>query len=216
MAAHMLKPLPLLASAFSLILLVFGGIYIWREYRAAAPEPVVAKQGAAPVDEAPENNSKENPPVAPEVAPTGETPGEETKPGRPAEPTNRQTAPVQPSPRRPSNQDELIAETNLRVDLEDYAVTRGGAAGGKEIKLTGSRLHLILTLPEGSGKGVYNVSVVDESGSSLATSSARSTDGKTLTATLSIQKLPPQKYSLRISREGESPVNVPVVISAGK
>lgn len=211
-ASLSLKPLPIFASAFSLLLLAFIGAYIWQQYRNV-PDRGVVKHDLAPIVAPAEDSSRDNPPSAsPETSSSIVTPVEQTERERLPKPNSQQT---EPSPRS-SNQGALVAMSTVRIDLENYAITRGGVGSGGEIKLISSRARLILALPEASDRGLYTVSIVDSSGNSLVKSGARSADGKNLTATLNLEKLTPQKYSLRISRAGESPINVPVVISTGK
>lgn len=206
----LLRPLPILAGAVSLLLLIFAGAYLWQRYQTR-PSPALARQESEPENSPAENPPTDSPPPAPSPSATAQA--AQAEPGESPGANGRQTEVVRRP--RPSNQGDLIATSVVRIDLEDYAATRGGAGGSIEIGLTLSRVRLVLALPEGSAPGMYSVSIVDASGAALVTSRARSGDGKTLTATLDVRRLAPQKYGLRVSRAGEPPVDVPVVISAG-
>ena len=231
-AADLLRPIPIFAGAFSLVLLFFIGAYVWREYRAA-PEQLVLKPDSAPVVE-PSANPSNNPHAT--------TAGPSPSPTRPVErsaslafpqETNRRKAPVRRPRPRPSRAENLIV---MSVDLRDYAMTRGGTVGGDQITVSPARMRMLLTLPEGGGTGysprvasrpgmlmtlpkgggneLYTVSIVDASGDTLETRNVFSTDGKTLAATLNMQRLKPQKYGLRVSRKGEPPIDIPIVIKS--
>lgn len=104
----------------------------------------------------------------------------------------------------------------LSFDPRPTARDVGPSGKQPDIKFSRTRTRLFLTLPEGSSKGFYTVIVVGASGHTWDRSNARSADGKTLTATLDMQRLPPQEYTLRISREGEPPIDVPIVVIAEK
>jgi len=204
-------PIRVFAGALSLVLLVIVGLFVWREYRTA-PEQIVARRDSESVVTPSQSPSRDNLPSATlEASPSTMMPVDRAARGPSPQPTSQQEAPEQPPP--PSTEGELIA---MSIDLEDYAVTRGGTGNGGEIYFPRGRTRLSLTLPSGSAKGVYTVSVVGASSIALVTSSARSTDGRTLTATLDLRKLTSQKYDLRISREGEPPIDVPIVVTTEK
>ena len=186
------RPVPLFAGALSLVLLAFVGTYVWREYRAARKQTVV-KQEAPPADGAAKNQ-----PAASLLVRN----------------RNSNDIPPERSGAPPSPERSVIA---IYVDLEKYSVTRGVEGGGSEIKLSRRRTRLLLKLPEGSAKDSYTVSIVGANGNTLDRDYPRSPDGETLIATLDIQNLAPQKYSLRIARqigEGEPPISVPIVVTA--
>lgn len=188
-AAPPLRPLPIFACALLLILLGFVGLalvgdYVWRRGPALR---AACCEGPSPSPVRTVDRSTPQPP--PKQA-------------------NQKKAPVaRPRTRPPTG--ELIA---MSVDLRNYTMTRGGAVSGGEIKLSRRRTRLMLKLPEGSDRGLYAVTVVGESGSTLETRNVTSTDGKTLTATLNLQRLEPGNHRLRISREGEPPIDVPIVV----
>lgn len=208
---------PVFAGALSLVLLCFIGAYVWQKLRAV-PAPIVAHNDAASANTSQDASSTD--------ARASVTPGSVTEAERQTEqpahvaPTNQK--PVSPQRPRPTDQPprDLIAMNTVKVDLEDYTALRGGADTGggqaQTIKLSRTRTRLLLTLPEGSLEGLYDVSIVDASGNSLATAKARSADGQTIAATLDLQKLPVQKYRLRISREGEAPGYYPIILETQK
>lgn len=208
-AANLLRPISVFVGAFSLVLLAFVGVYVWREYRTAR-EQIVLKRDSAPVVAPSVNPSTNNlPSPTVETSPSPLRPVEQSaSPAFPKQ-TNQQTVPVRLPRVRSSTDGELIV---MSIDLRNYAVTRGGAVIGGQITVPPARTRVILTLPEGSGEGFYAVSVVDASGNTLETRNVSSTDGKTLMATLNMQRLTPEKYGLRISREGEPPIDVPILV----
>jgi len=107
-----------------------------------------------------------------------------------------------------------------KIDLEDYPVLReAGAAGGegaKAIQLAPARARLLLRLPESSASGWYRVSVVDESGRTVATTGARSAGGQRLSASLDLRGVAEKSYRLRLARAGEAPDDYPLSISRSK
>jgi hypothetical protein len=184
-----LRPVPILACALLLILfgfvgLVFVGSYVSRGSRHAAL--------CCPGTE--------------ETSPSHVKTADRSMPPSFPEQTSQQKAPVARPRARLSTEGEFIAS----IDLRDYAMTRGGDGGGSEAQFPRTRTIVLVKLSEGSRKGFYLISVVNAAGKTLETTRARSSDGKTLTATLNLQRLPPQKYVLRISRKGEPPVDVPI------
>lgn len=133
-----------------------------------------------------------------------------------------------------------IAET-IDVDLENYKVfrrsqrsvlpsaskepsLRGGAKsfgepdeappGEKVISLPSTRASLVLQLPETGARGKYNVGLINAFGRTLLSSAAFSPDGVKLKVTLDLRRVPPQKYRLRLWRDGEAPAFYDVIIGA--
>jgi hypothetical protein len=215
LAGVSLRPIPVFAGVLSLVLLAFVGAYVWRVYRTA-PDQVFARQDSAPVvagSEGPSNNNLPSAELGASPSPLGSVQPITPQPV-PKQTDNQRQGPVLPPVPRPSTDDALIA---MAIALDGYSVTRGGAAAsGGEIKFSPARTRLLLTLSEGAAKGLYSVSLVGASGDTLYSRNVRSADGKTLTTTLDMRGLTPQKFSLRISREGEPPINVPIVVTAAK
>ncbi len=82
----------------------------------------------------------------------------------------------------------------------------------KLIRLPAARAHLILYLPETAARGAYQVSLVDAFDKVLMSRQAFSNDGAQLRVTLNLSRITPEKYRLRISREGEAPAYYDVII----
>jgi hypothetical protein len=193
-AAPPLRPVPIFICALLLILLGSVGLVLVEHYsfRGSHKKDLLARpatEGASPSPVMTADRSSPEP--SPKQA-------------------SQQNAPVSHPRMRPPTRDELIA---MSIDLRDYTMTRGGAVSGGEIKLSLRRTRLMLKLPEGSARGLYALTVANESGSTLETRKVTSTDGKTLTATLNLQRLAPGNYGLRISREGEPPIDVPILVN---
>lgn len=207
------QPVPVFAGAFSLVLLVLGGAYVWRTY-LTAPAEIVARRDSAPVpgqSERPANNnllaanSGESPSPLSAVEPaTAQTTEQQT---------SQQRKPLLRPAERTSTEDELLA---MSIDLGNYTLTRGGAGNGRDVKVPRARTRLLLTLPEGSARGFYTVSVIGVPGNARVVNRAHSADGKTVGTTLDMKGLTPQKYTLRIYHEGEPPIDVPIMVTAEK
>jgi hypothetical protein len=214
--AFTLRPAPVVAGALSLLLLVFAGIYLRQTFRETTAPGVVgdepARVKASPEDDATNSSTA---PATPEASPTHAAqqarPANLPLPG-PTPPRRRPPPPLSPR----ENRRELLVINTIKIDLEGYTALRDAdnVVGREEIaiKLPRSLIRLVLALPEGSVKGSYSLSIVDSSGKVLVVTKAHSTDGKTLTATLNARKLTPQKYRLRLSREGESPGHYTVTV----
>lgn len=209
-------PLPIFASAFSLLLLMLAGVYIWRAYNAAPDHAMVSRQDSSPVvdstpDSGKHSNGAQTTPLSPTPVPSVEQPTTSKRPKS----VSPQKLPI-PSPRtRAQRQGELLAQAvpgTFKVDLEDYVVTRGGSST-KPLKLPRLRTRLLLRLPEGSRAGFYTVSIVSASENPLASAKGQSADGKTLTVVLNMKDLKSQRYRLRVARTGEPPDDYSVFIS---
>lgn len=209
------RPALLLAGALYL-LLVASAVYLYQIYRGTAAPSMAGVQtdkGDVPTSEA----RKDDPAamLTPQASPAQVTPAKQAEKIPHSGATARGRAPSSPRPHA-ARQDspELAAVNTVEVDLEEYTVLRGGGGGGggKDIKLSRSLTRLELTLPEGSVAGLYSLSILDASGQALVTAKARSADGSALKAILDARKLVPQKYRLRLLREGEVPQYFPVVI----
>jgi hypothetical protein len=89
----------------------------------------------------------------------------------------------------------------IKVDLNNY--TRVRSVGGEDIKLSRKRIRLLLQLPDGSPKGQYTISILDET-RQLQSANARSADGMNLIVDLNLRELAPQKYRLQIKHENST------------
>jgi hypothetical protein len=209
-------PLPIFASAFSLLLLMLAGVYIWRAHNSAPDSAPVSRQQSAPVvdptqDSGKHSNGVQTPPPSPMPAPSVEQPTS----GQSPKSVSPQKLPVRPSRTGEQRQGELLAQAvpkTLKVDLGDYAVTRGGSSTNP-LKLPRLRTRLLLTLPEGSRAGLYTVSIVGSSENQLTFAKGQSADGKTLAVILNMQDLASQRYRLRVAHAGEPPDDYSVFIS---
>jgi hypothetical protein len=76
---------------------------------------------------------------------------------------------------------------------------------GKPKQLSPSRTSFLFTLPEGSLRGTYQVSIVDAFGKQLVSGKGVSSNGKTLKISLDLSELPEQRYRLCVSRPREIP-----------
>lgn len=224
------RPLvPVLAAAAALLLLLPIGLYVWRQSRTVT-DKAIARQDPPPAGAsenrtvAANNSDSVKATPAPSIQPT---PFPTPKVGAPVAPAIPPKAPHAPSSRRPRRdprgqapEGSLIAAAPLRIDLEEYVITRGaggsddlaaqngeGQTAGRIINLPRSRrTELLLTLPEGSEPGPHSVSIVDDSGKVMA--SARRTvsaGGKTLRTVFDTSRLDGRTYLLRISRRGTAP-----------
>lgn len=127
----------------------------------------------------------------------------------------------------------------VKVDLDDYRVLREPQEGkspvadekpsGKEsekppgglneklaeekmISLPAARAFLVLRLPETAVAGEYTVSLVDAFDLVLFSRQAVSREGVKLRVALDLRRIAPEKYRLRLSREGEAPAYYDVII----
>jgi hypothetical protein len=113
----------------------------------------------------------------------------------------------------------------LTVDLSEYAAfsaSERDAGSGSEIRraitIPASLVKLTLRLPSGSSKGAYRVGIAEPAFlNAIVTSSAASSDGRKITATLDGRRLAiDREYYLLVQREGQSPAYYPVVIRLPK
>lgn len=201
-------PIPVYAACVALVLLSCGGFYLW-QWRNQRSVPAVVRNGSTGEDANASKSTQKNP----NSPPTLELPPGSPPPLGSSNPANPQSSPLlRPSPGSQS-QGELLAIRTVEVDLENYTALRGRGTGANAIKLSRSRISLKLKLPEGSAKGLYSLSIIDSSGRALVTAQAHSADGNTLNVALDARKLAPQKYRLRVLRDGEAPEYYPVVVS---
>jgi hypothetical protein len=216
LGARSLRPDPLLAGALCLLLFVSAGVYLRRYYRwTNAPD--IADFQPDKVNLSPGETPKDDP----TASPTPHASTDQVTPMERAEKIPHPSATARGralslSRARAKRQDtgERVAINTVAVDLEEYTVLRGGALG-KAITLSRSLTRLKLTLPEGSAAGLYSLSILDASGKVLVTAKTRSADGSALDAVLDARKLAPQKYRLRLLRDGEAPQYFPIVIVEG-
>jgi hypothetical protein len=119
---------------------------------------------------------------------------------------------------------DLVALNSIRIDLDEHSVLRDADSTGTtedlSINLSASRNRLLLNLPEGSSKGLYEVSIVDAYGHPLIKGKGLTKDGKSIVSTLDMRSLPEKKYRLCLSHGDESPDCYPVSLkksnAAGK
>jgi hypothetical protein len=101
-----------------------------------------------------------------------------------------------------------VAVRTAKIQLDDYPVLRGtsGQSGqeNKTIVLTRSRYKLLLTLPEGSEKGTYRVSIADEFGRVKVRATSPSADGRQLRVVLDLNRLPQKTYRLCIGHHAHA------------
>jgi hypothetical protein len=103
----------------------------------------------------------------------------------------------------------------VTVDLDQYKMMRDEPRNREDkkiIKLPQSRTRISLKLSEGLAKGTYRVSIIDAFNKSLVSTTARSTNGKTLQVILDMTHLEATTYRLCITRKGEAPNFYSVVI----
>jgi hypothetical protein len=116
---------------------------------------------------------------------------------------------------RPKNQErrEVIARATVKLNLDDAALLRDAESQGEEriVRLRPLRTRFLVTLPEGSPKGAYTVSVVDAYGNPLMSRLDTSRDGKMLKTVLDMEGLR-GKYRLCVSREGDAPDYYPILV----
>jgi hypothetical protein len=193
--------LPAFAGALSLLILLFVGIYFWRQYRPA-PDDIIIRKDPPPTAAPADTNS--NSVVGPATPPSPlRTPQQKDTPRRRA------------APHRQEPGTELAAVTSVGIDLQKYVITRGGEAARTDevIELPRARVRLLLKLPEGSDAGVYTVSIIDSSGKAVVTAPrAGSADGKNLSVTINTTRLAPKKYTLRVLRQGAMAEFYPLIL----
>jgi hypothetical protein len=198
-------PRPALAGAACLVVLLLAGVFVWREHTKDAR---LIRNEAVPAALLSEASSQSRPEQAAnsEAAPT---PAAVMPPSSPSPAQARQRA-----------LPDLVAQTVVRIDLEDYTVLRDtrdvGSEREKVITLHRERARLLLRLPERSPQGRYKVSLVDSYGHSVIAKTRSSRDGKTLRTTLDLRGLTERRYRLSIARAGEAPGYYPVVIGDAK
>ena len=140
---------------------------------------------------------------------------------------------------RASRSSALPGQITVNLDLDDYQVLRelqeekppsgDEKAPGKEdekptggwgessrgesiILLPATHARLVLRLPETGVAGDYTVSLVDAFDQVLLSRRAVSHDGVKLRAPLDLRQVIPEKYRLRLSREGEAPAYYDVIV----
>lgn len=212
------RPAPLLAGALCLLLIALSGIYLWHVYRGKTT-PDIADQQPKHIslrpDGAPKGDSTAT--ATPQASPSQITSTERAEKFPRPHVSARRQEPSFPRPRASrQDADELVGVDTVKVDLEEYTALRGGGGVENAINLSRSPTSLELTLPEGSAEGLYSLSILDYSGKALVTAKTRSADGKSLKAILDTRKLAPQKYRLRLSREGEASQYYMVVVNGSE
>lgn len=230
-----LRRVPLLAGTFSLLFACLIGAYLWRQSHQeltardvfTEPTAVVTPSATAPrqasnpplPETVPPPPSSANQPPAGTVNRAGGTAQQKpslTRPTRPRPQPAIQTPATRPTSEEPR---ELARLSSVKIDLDEFTASRGieeNDAGQQIIKLPRSRQRLLLVLPEGSSKGLYEISILAPSGKALVAALARSRDGKTVAAILNTQQLAPGRYSLRITEPKQSTDLYPLVISDEK
>jgi hypothetical protein len=209
-------PLPAFASAFVLLLISLAGIYLWQAYKSApAQEYVARKSDPHPTIDSTPDSPNQRAVEPPSQIASSPSPALEQPSPFPTPKSASQQKPSLKTPRpREQKHDEMLAMAAVspyKLDLNDYAVTRD-VDGQRPIRLLRSRRAIFLTLPEGSLAGSYTVSILDTNGAPLASTKARSSDGKSLRVILDMQHLASPNYRLRIARGGEPPDDYPVSI----
>jgi hypothetical protein len=210
------RPLPVFASVFSFLLITLTGAYLWRAYKTAPAQDYVAHRSDPhpAIDSAPDSANQRADERPSQITPSPSPVSEQPSPFPMPKSANQQKSSVKPPRPREQKHNELLAMAAVspyKLDLNDYAVTRGGDSP-RLIRFPRSRQTIFFTLPEGSLAGSYTVSILDANGNPWASTKARSADGKNLRVTLDMQHLTAQKYLLRIAREGETPDVYGVII----
>jgi hypothetical protein len=141
--------------------------------------------------------------ITDEDADTGESDGQKT--------LGPQVSSHQPSKgvrRLTGRRPRASQEAYVRIDLR-ARVLRGpkqlNHVEGNTVELSPARISFLITLPVGSSKGIYQVSIVDAFGRKLVAGKAISSNGKTLKVSLNLSELPEDKYRLCVSRAREIP-----------
>jgi hypothetical protein len=111
---------------------------------------------------------------------------------------------------------DLVALNSIRIDLDERSILRDAdnavTTDEQAINLPASRNRLLLNLPEGSSKGLYEVSIVDAYGQPLIKGKGLSRDGKSIVSTLDMRSLAAKKYRLCLSHGNESPDCYPISV----
>lgn len=188
---------PIFASAIVLVLGSVVGLYFWGRHN----DNRSALTPSSPVFPGSPSPAGQSSPAAPTLPALGASP-----------------IPNSPSPPRVSQsaQGELLAMNTIAVDLEEFTALRdaAGSGGGQQsIKLRSPRTRLNLKFPAGSPAGPYSLKVVNASGVTLATAKATSVNGLDLSVVLNLQKIPPGRYLLRVTRAGDAPSYYPVTVA---
>ncbi|MGH9768123.1 MAG: hypothetical protein ACREAB_11865 [Blastocatellia bacterium] len=174
--------LPLLAGATALLLLA-GGLFIWRQRQTAAPQSSQNRPQPAPTA------LIEDPPAPPMPQAGTAPPAQTANPGR-AKP-------------------KVAESLAINLDLNRYNAlgdsSRGGSPReeGTKIKLPPARALLKLRLRQGSEAGLYQISIVDPNSKPLVKTRARSPDGISLDAVLDLRRASQWAHRLRIERDDD-------------
>jgi hypothetical protein len=196
----LITPRPAFVTAFVFFALLIGAI-AWRELtRVPGTIPAIddqSRSAAAPEDSPADRFATSDAPKTPPPGATSE----------------------QPAPKEISKEKnpELIARATVKLDLDETALLRDSDRAGKEriVRLGPVQTPFVLTLPRGSRRGTYNVSVVDAYGKSLISRSGSSPDGKILKTVLDMKGLH-GRYRLCVSRQNEAPDYYPIFVMQGR
>ncbi|HEX2487995.1 MAG TPA: hypothetical protein VHR27_01255, partial [Blastocatellia bacterium] len=112
---------------------------------------------------------------------------------------------------RSSGRPESSVKT-IEVDLDNYQVLRRSQEEKPPIVLPAVHARLVLRLPETGAAGKYTVSLINAFGRVLLSTPALSHDGAKLQVKLDLRRVTPQKYRLRLSRNGEAPAYYDVIV----
>jgi hypothetical protein len=178
------------------ILLLFAASNLWREYTNRHQSSILSNSTAP-------------------VATDSETPSSSESSSQPAYKDERlpkeEISPARPSRGSSLKRQKLIAQVS--IDLEEYTRLRESGVEERPINIPQSRVRLLLNMPEGSSRGLYDVSIVDAFGKPLLSKKASNPDGKSLRITLDTSGLQERKYILCLSREEEIPDCYTLLIS---
>jgi hypothetical protein len=98
------------------------------------------------------------------------------------------------------------SKNSVEINFDSYGLRRGDNQEAEPIaEVSGVRTRFLITLPEGSPVGGYEVSIVDAYGATVKKINSKSHDGKMLIAEIDLSNLPQRKYRLCVSRATESP-----------
>jgi hypothetical protein len=196
-----LKPLPGLAAAVSLILLMIFGLLV-SHLQSSTVAPLSSEGMDRPANADP-NAATNLLAAAEQLATDLQLPnGAQSKP--PSKSSGRR---LRPSP----------ATIEIRIDLRQDVirdVEAGQDDDDKFIQLPPRRASLLIELPDNSRKGLYEIKVVDPFGKPLISGNGSSRDGKTLRVSLDLRGLSEAKYRLCVSRLGEAPNCYQIIISS--
>jgi hypothetical protein len=191
------------------LLIIIAGSYVLLNRRV--PAPGVAMNVPAAAVATPEALPEQRADVKPESTPADDSPAKKALPAK------RPNADERRSP-------ELLARAFIKIDLQEQSELRSAevgtdphstsGTGEKVIRLPQLRSRLLLSLPDNSAGGMYNVSIVDAFGRPLDTGRVRSRDGKTLIITLNLTRVPENRYHLCVAHEAEVPDCYPVFIGS--